>query len=67
MGSNSRKRKKTTDVNVVITEIKQDADQDATKLAIQPTFEGTGFIPSIRSSIDFVNVTDTIDPSQTPA
>ncbi len=67
MGSQHKKKKKTTNVNVVVADIQDTVDQQATKDAIQPAFEGTTYMPPMRAMIDFVNVTETIDPSQTPA
>ena len=64
MASHHKKKKKTPDVNVVIADIKRDQDQDATRTAIQPAFEGTTYMPPMRAMIDFVNVTETTDPSQ---
>ncbi len=64
MGSHHKKKKKTNDVNVVIADIKDEQDQEATKAAIQPAFEGTTYMPPMRAMIDFVNVTETTDPSQ---
>ncbi len=64
MGSHHKKAKKTQDVNIVIADIKDDVDQDATKAAIQPVFEGTTYMYAMRAMIDFVNVTETTDPSQ---
>jgi len=64
MGSQHKKKKKTTDVNLVIADIQDNLDQQATKIAIQPSFEGTTYMNPLRTSIDFVNVTETTDPSQ---
>jgi hypothetical protein len=65
LGSHHKKKKKTPSINVIVTDIKRDQDQDATRTAIQPSFEGITYMPSIRSMIDFVNVTETMDSSQT--
>src|SRR6185436_5227937 len=65
MGSHHKKKKKTPSVNVVIADIKRDADQEASKAALQPTYEGNTYIVQSRTMIDFVNVTESIDPSQT--
>jgi len=67
MGSHHKKKKKTTNVNVIVADISRDADQEASKAALQPSYEGNTYIPPTRTMIDFVNVTETIDPSQTPA
>lgn len=64
MGSHHKKKKKTPSVNVVIADIKRDADQEASKAALQPSYEGNAFIVLSRTTIDFVNVTETTDPSQ---
>jgi len=64
LGSHHKKKKKTPNVNVVVADIKRDQDQDAIRTAIQPTFEGTNYMPPLRAMIDFVNVTETTDPSQ---
>ena len=44
--------------------MRRDSDLDQNKLALQPTFEGTTYTVSMVSQIDFVNVTDSVDPSQ---
>jgi len=64
LGSHHKKKKKTENVNVVIADIKDEQDQDATRTAIQPVFEGITYMTPIRWMIDFVNVTETTDPSQ---
>jgi len=65
MGSLHKKKKKTPDVNVVIADIKRDQDQEASAIALQPSYEGNTYIVQSRTMIDFVNVTETTDPSQT--
>ncbi len=65
MGSHHKKKKKTQDVNVVIADISRDADQEASKAALQPSYEGNTYIVPSRTMIDFVNVTESTDPSQT--
>jgi hypothetical protein len=65
MGSHHKKKKKTPSVNVVIADIKRDADQEASKAALQPSYEGNTYIVQSRTMIDFVNVTESTDPSQT--
>lgn len=65
MGSHHKKKKKTPSVNVVIADIKRDQDQEASKAALQPSYEGNTYIVQSRTMIDFVNVTESIDPSQT--
>jgi hypothetical protein len=63
MGSQSKKRKTSTDPRIIIEEIKDTQDADVIRMATLPTFE-TNRIPEIRTSIDYVNVTESIDPSQ---
>jgi len=65
MGSHHKKKKKTPDVNVIIADISRDQDQEASKAALQPSYEGNTYIVQSRTMIDFVNVTESIDPSQT--
>ena len=65
--THQKKKKKTADINVTVADIKRDQDQEAVKAALQPTFEGTVYMPSSRTMIEFVNVTETTDPSQTPS
>jgi concanavalin A-like lectin/glucanase superfamily protein/fibronectin type III domain protein len=65
LGSHHKKKKKTPSVNVVIADIKRDADQEASKAALQPSYEGNTYIVQSRTMIDFVNVTESTDPSQT--
>jgi hypothetical protein len=64
LGSQHKKKKRTQNINVDIADIKDQQDQEATKTALQPTFEGTTYIVPMRAMIDFVNVTETTDPSQ---
>jgi len=63
MGTQQKKKKRTTDARSTISEIKRTQDADAIRLAIQPTFE-IGYSPLGVSMIDFVNVTDTVGASQ---
>jgi hypothetical protein len=63
MGSHHKKKKKTQNVQVVIADIKRDQDQDTVRTALQPATDH-GFNPIMRTQIDFVNVTETTDPSQ---
>jgi hypothetical protein len=65
VGSQHKKKKGTDDTRIIIADIKRDADQDFTQAALQPTYEGNAYIDQSRSMIDFVNVTESIDPSQT--
>jgi hypothetical protein len=64
LGSHHKKKKKTENVNVVIADISRDQDQEASKAALQPSYEGNTYIVPLRTMIDFVNVTETTDPSQ---
>lgn len=64
MGSQHKKKKGTDDIRIVVADIKRDQDQEATAVAIQPTYEGNTYIVPSRTMIDFVNVTETTDPSQ---
>jgi hypothetical protein len=64
MGSHRRKKKSTSDNRTIISDLKREADQDALRTALQPTFEGLAYIPSIIAITDFVSVTESVDPSQ---
>jgi hypothetical protein len=66
MGSQQKKKKRTKDVRSTTSEIKRTQDLDANKLALQPTFE-LGYSPTGVGTIDFVNVTESINASQTNA
>jgi hypothetical protein len=63
-----KKKKGTKDTRAVIADIQREAEADQIRLAIVPGLEKDQFgfllIPEIRSQIDFVNVTETTDPSQ---
>jgi hypothetical protein len=63
MGSHHKKKKGTDDSRIIIADIKRDVDQDAVRTALLPSTDH-GFNPIMRSMIDFVNVTETTDPSQ---
>jgi hypothetical protein len=71
MGSQHKKKKGTDDTRIIVADIKRDADQDAIRTVIQTGLEfiapGSPRAPLLRAMIDFVNVTETIDPSQTPS
>jgi hypothetical protein len=57
-------KKKTANVNVQIAEIERFSNLDTVEAAIAPSIEPATYSPLIHSMIDFVNVTDTIGPSQ---
>ena len=57
-------KKRTANVNVQIAEIERFSNLDAVEAAIGPSIESATLSPQIYSMIDFVNVTDTIGPSQ---
>jgi hypothetical protein len=57
----------TNDINVELTDIKRTLDSNASKEALQPTYEGNTYIDPSRSMIDFIDVTETTDPSQSVA
>ena len=59
MGSQQKKKKRTSDTRAVTAEIKRTQDLDANKLAVLPTHE-VGFRPIGVGTIDFVNVTTSI-------
>jgi len=63
MGSQKLKKKSTPNVLTKISEITRDADLATNTEALQPAFE-LGYSPIISTSIDFVNVTDSVDPAQ---
>jgi len=67
MGSQQKKKKGTGDQRNTISDLKREADQDAIRTAIQPVFEGTTFTPLIVTQKDFVEIWESIDPSQTNA
>lgn len=68
MGSQHKKKKGTDDTRIIIADIKQEADQDAIRTVLQTGLEfitaGSPRVPLMRNTIDFVNVTETTDPSQ---
>ena len=57
-------KKRTSNVNVTIAEIERFSNMDSIETAIFPSIEDPTVSPLIYSMIDFVNVTDTIGPSQ---
>lgn len=67
MGSHSKRKKGTGDTREIISNIKTDLGQDATRTAMAPSFEGAAYMPRINNSIDFVNVTSVVDPAQSNA
>lgn len=62
MGSHHKKKKGTDDSRIVVADIKREQDQDVVMEIILPTFDTK--VPIGRTMIDFVNVTETTDPSQ---
>jgi hypothetical protein len=66
MGSQQKKKKRTKDVRSTTSEIKRTQDLDANKLALQPSFE-IGYSPTGVGTIDFVNISESINASQTNA
>lgn len=60
----SKKKKGTGDHREIISDIKRQQDQDAIRTALQPTFEGTLYVPPIINVIDYVFVTETTGASQ---
>lgn len=71
MGSQQKKKKGTSDTRIITSDIKRDADQDTIRTVVQTGLEmrsaGVPLIPIMRNMIDFVNVTETTDPAQTPS
>lgn len=67
MGTQSKKKKSTASTKSIVDEIKRDTDLDANKLAIQPIFEGTTYTKMVVQQTDFINVTDSIGPTQSPS
>jgi len=63
MGTQQKKKKRTDDLRATTTEIKRKQDLDINQLALQPTFE-LGYSPIGIGTIDFVNVSTSIGPSQ---
>jgi len=59
MGTQQKKKKRTTDTRSIVAEIKRTQDLDINKLALQPTFE-LGYSPVGVGMIDFVNVTTNV-------
>ena len=57
-------KKRTADVNVKIAEIDRFANLDVMEAAVGPSIDSATLSPQIYNMIDFVNVTDTIGPSQ---
>jgi len=64
MGSQQKKKKRTKDVRSTTSEIKRTQDLDANKLALQPRFD-IGYSPLGVGTIDIVNLSETINASQT--
>lgn len=67
MGSQQKKKKGTGDQRNTISDLKREADQDAIRTALQPTIEDISHTPQIVTQKDFVEVSESIDPSQTNA
>jgi hypothetical protein len=63
VGSQQKKKKGTPDPRLIVSDIKREADQSAVRTALEPTTE-VGRNPITRTMIDFVNITETIDPAQ---
>lgn len=59
MGTQTSKKKGTSNTNTVVAEIKRDNDLDANQLALAKTYEGLKWTPRVINLIDFVNVSDT--------
>jgi hypothetical protein len=57
----------TSDINVELTNIKRTLDANAGKAALEPSYEGNAYIEPSRVTIDYVDVTETTDPSQSVA
>jgi len=64
MGTLVNKKKGTTNLNNVITEIFSNIDTFFSSKSLQPASDPLGYSAQIYTMIDFVNVTDTIGPSQ---
>ncbi len=67
MGTQTNKKKSISSNQSVVDEIKRDADLDSNQLALQPVFEGSTYTKLVVQQIDFVNVTDSIGPTQSPS
>jgi hypothetical protein len=65
MGSQHKKKKGTDDTRIIIADVKDDVDLWSNRGALQPSYEGDTYIVQSRTMIDFVNVTESIDPAQT--
>jgi len=66
MVSTAKRKKTTPNVNNDIRQQKRDADLAAAMNATQPSLE-VGYSPLIHGMIDFVNVRETVDATQSPA
>jgi hypothetical protein len=64
MGSHHKKKKGTTDTRIIIADIKKEEEEAIIETVIHqyPDFDTT--VPEVRTQVDFVNVVETIDPSQ---
>jgi hypothetical protein len=66
-----KKKKGTGDTRAIVADIQREAEADQITLAVKPGLEKDQFgfliIPEIRSQIDFINIVETIDPSQSPS
>lgn len=63
MGTQQKKKKRTQDTRSVTSEVKRLQDLDVNKLALEPRFE-IGYSPVGTGTIDFVNVSTSLGPSQ---
>jgi hypothetical protein len=54
----------TNDLNVELANIRRTLDSNASKAALEPNYEGNTYIEPSRVTIDYVDVTETTDPSQ---
>ena len=59
MGTQQKKKKKVTDTNAVVAEIKRTQTLEIVTQALQPAFE-IGYSPLGINTIDFVNVSSSI-------
>jgi hypothetical protein len=68
MTKTRKKKKGTNDTRAVVADIQREVDANQISLTVQPGIEKDQFgillVPQIRSQIDFINVTETTDPSQ---
>src|SRR5262245_37109310 len=65
MGSQSKRKKGTKDTRNITTDLKRDADQDAMRTALEPSFEGVQYTNIVASNTSFLEVYETLSNETT--